>query len=60
MRDDVFHAKGYNVGYVATECACKHVVGQLLKRSGMIWSKAGLPARLSLLINWLNKRRDKL
>jgi len=60
MRYDVFRAKGYDIGSGAAEGACKHVVGKRLKQSGMIWSRAGSSATLSLRATWLNKRWDKL
>jgi hypothetical protein len=41
MRYDVFRAEGYEIGSGAVEGACKHVVGDRLKRSGMIWTRAG-------------------
>lgn len=60
MRYDVFRAKGYSIGSGMVEGACKHVVGDRLKRSGMIWSRAGSSATLALRICWLNHQWDQL
>jgi len=60
MRYDVFRAKGYAIGSGMVEGACKHVVGDRLKRSGMIWSRVGSSATLALRICWLNKEWDQL
>lgn len=60
MRYDVFRAQGYSIGSGMVEGACKHVVGDRLKRSGMIWSRAGSSATLALRICWLNNEWDQL
>lgn len=60
MRYDVFRAKGYVIGSGMVEGACKHVVGDRLKRSGMIWSRHGSSAILALRICWLNQEWDQL
>jgi hypothetical protein len=60
MRYDVFRAKGYQIGSGSVEGACKHVVGDRLKRSGMIWSRAGSSAVLAMRIAWLNGDWDAL
>jgi hypothetical protein len=60
MRYDVFRAKGYVIGSGMVEGACKHVVGDRLKRSGMIWSRCGSSATLALRICWLNHEWDPL
>jgi hypothetical protein len=60
MRYDVFRAKGYSIGSGMVEGACKHVVGDRLKRSGMIWSRPGSSATLALRICWLNKEWNQL
>ena len=36
------------------------VIEELLKQSGMIWSRAGSSATLALRIAWLNKRWEQL
>jgi len=60
MRYDVFRDQGYSIGSGMVEGACKHVVGDRLKRSGMIWSRVGSSATLALRICWLNKEWDWL
>lgn len=60
MRYDQFRAKGYVVGSGMVEGACHHVVGDRLKGSGMIWSRAGSSATLALRICWLNHQWDQL
>jgi hypothetical protein len=60
MRYDVFRAKGYQIGSGAVEAGCKHVVGKRLKQSGMVWSRVGSSATLSLRITWLNGRWEQL
>lgn len=60
MGYDVFRARGYDIGSGAAEGACGHVVGDRLKRSGMIWSRAGSSATLALRTAWLNNEWDQL
>ena len=60
MRYDVFRAKGYAIGSGMVEGACKHVVGDRLKRSGMIWSRCGSSATLALRLCWLNREWNQL
>jgi hypothetical protein len=60
MRYDVFRAKGYTIGSGMVEGACKHVVGDRLKRSGMIWSRSGSSATLALRLCWLNQEWNQL
>jgi len=60
MRYDVFRSNGYDIGSGAVEGACKYVVGKRLKQSGMIWTRAGSSAVLSLRITWLNGQWDEL
>jgi hypothetical protein len=60
MRYDVFRLRGYDIGSGAAEGACKHVVGQRLKQSGMIWSRTGSSATLALRIAWLNDEWEQL
>lgn len=60
MRYDVFRQKGYDIGSIAVEGACKYVVGKRLKQSGMIWSRSGSSSVLALRITWLNKRWEQL
>lgn len=49
-----FRAKGYDIGSGRVEAACKHVVANRMKRSGMIWSDAGAQEILSLRVAYLN------
>ena len=60
MRYDVFRAKGYSIGSGMVKGVCRHVVGDRLKRSGMIWSRVGSSATLALRICWLDKEWDPL
>ena len=60
MRYDVFRAKGYEIGSGPVEGACKHVVGDRLKRSGMIWSRAGSSSVLALRVAWLNRQWEQV
>ena len=60
MRYDVFRAKGYEIGSGPVEGACKHVVGDRLKRSGMIWSRAGSSSVLALRVSWLNGQWEQV
>ncbi len=48
MRYDVFRQAGYPIGSGTVESACKHVVQQRLKQSGMRWSRLGAQAMLAL------------
>jgi len=60
MRYDVFRAKGYQIGSGPVEGACKHAVGDRLKRSGMIWSRGGSSSVLALRVSWLNGQWEHL
>ena len=48
MRYATFKAQGYHIGSGLVESACKTVVGQRLKLSGMRWSEPGAEAMLHL------------
>lgn len=48
MRYATFKAQGYHIGSGLVESACKTVVGQRMKQSGMHWSEPGAEAILSL------------
>lgn len=48
MRYATYKAHGYHIGSGLVESACKTVVGQRMKQSGMRWSEAGAEAVLSL------------
>lgn len=49
-----FRAAGYDIGSGRVESACKHVVANRMKRSGMIWSDDGAQELLSLRTAYLN------
>jgi hypothetical protein len=57
---DRFRAAGYDIGSGRVESACKHVVANRMKRSGMIWSDAGAQEMLSLRTAYLNGWWDRL
>jgi hypothetical protein len=57
---DRFRAAGYDVGSGRVEAACKHVVANRMKRSGMIWSDEGAQDVLSLRTAYLNGHWDRL
>ena len=48
MRYHLFRKAGYPIGSGTVESACKHVVQQRLKQSGMRWSRLGAQAMLAL------------
>jgi len=54
MRYNKYRKCGYHIGSGSVESACKHVVGQRLKQSGMRWSVQGADAILQLRILWKN------
>lgn len=57
---DRFRAAGYDIGSGRVESACKHVVANRMKRSGMIWSDEGAQDLLSLRTAYLNGAWDQL
>jgi hypothetical protein len=57
---DRFRAAGYDIGSGRVESACKHVVANRMKRSGMIWSDEGAQEILSLRTAYLNGQWDEL
>jgi hypothetical protein len=57
---DRFRAAGYDVGSGRVEAACKHVVANRMKRSGMIWSDDGAQDLLSLRTAYLNGEWEQL
>jgi len=59
MHYDEYRSKGYHIGSGTAESACKHVVGQRLKQSGMTWSLSGAEAILQLRILWKNNGWDR-
>jgi hypothetical protein len=54
-----YKTKGYHIGSGTAESACKHVIGQRLKQSGMTWSIKGAEAILQLRILWKNNGWDR-
>ena len=60
MRYATFRDRGYHIGSGLVESACKTVVGQRLKQSGMRWSLAGAEAMLSLRAHILTHRAADL
>jgi hypothetical protein len=57
---DRFRAAGYDIGSGRVESACKHVVANRMKRSGMIWSDEGAQDLLSLRTAYLNGEWQQL
>jgi hypothetical protein len=56
MRYDQFRAKGYFIGSGVVEAACKTLVGQRFKCSGMHWSRRGLKYLLAIRTTLLSNR----
>ena len=56
MRYDLFREAGYPIGSGTVESACKLVVQQRLKQSGMRWSRNGAQAMLALRATLLSTR----
>jgi hypothetical protein len=57
---DQFRAIGCDIGSGRVESACKHVVANRMKRSGMIWSEDGAQEILSLRTAYLNGQWNQL
>lgn len=55
-----FRARGFDIGSGRVESACKHVVANRMKRSGMLWSDRGAQDVLSLRTAYLNQAWDRL
>jgi hypothetical protein len=60
MRYGEFRAKGYFIGSGVVEAACKTIVAQRLKGSGMHWSERGLSHILALRTAILSRRFEEL
>lgn len=58
MRYGEFRAKGYFIGSGVVEAACKTIVGQRFKGSGMHWSERGLSHILAIRTAILSRRYD--
>jgi hypothetical protein len=59
MRYDLFRQKGYFIGSGVVEAACKTLVCQRFKCSGMHWSQRGLKNLLSIRTALLSNRYDE-
>ena len=57
MRYHLFRKAGYPIGSGTVESACKHVVQQRLKQSGMRWSRLGAQAMLALRSTLLSQHQ---
>jgi hypothetical protein len=55
-----FKQMGLPIGSGMVESACKWLITQRFKGTGMIWSEAGFNALLSLRVAWVNQRFDPL
>jgi hypothetical protein len=49
-----YEKKGYHITSSTTESACRHVVGDRLKRSGMRWTTEGAQYTTMLRLKWKN------
>ena len=59
MRYAVFREQGYFIGSGVVEAACKTLVGQRFKCSGMHWSQIGLKHLLAIRTTILSNRYDE-
>ena len=59
MRYGLFRAKGYFIGSGVVEAACKTIVAQRFKGSGMHWSESGLSHILAIRTAILSRRYDE-
>lgn len=53
-----YEKEGYHITSSPTESACRHVVGDRLKRSGMRWTEEGAQYVTSLRLKWKNNEWD--
>ena len=60
MKYDEYRAKGYPIGSGIAEAACKQLVQQRLKQSGMRWTREGVEAMLQMKILRTNRQWDAL
>jgi len=60
MKYDEYRAKGYHIGSGIAEAACKQLVQQRLKQSGMRWTREGAEAMLQLKILRTNRQWSML
>jgi len=59
MKYDEYRAQGLFIGSGVIEAACKHVIGQRLKQSGMFWSERGANAIIALRCAILSNRFEE-
>ena len=52
----IYEAEGYHITSSTTESACRHVVGDRLKRSGMRWTIQGAQYTTLLRLKWKNHK----
>ena len=52
----IYEAEGYHITSSTVESACRHVVGDRLKRSGMRWTIQGAQQITLLRLKWKNDR----
>ena len=52
----MYEAGGYHITSSTVESACRHVVGDRLKRSGMRWTIQGAQQITLLRLKWKNGR----
>ena len=55
-----YESLGYHIGSGVIEGACKHVIGDRMKRSGMRWSRPGAENLLKLRAAHLNNEWDQV
>lgn len=58
MKYNVYRAMGFHIGSGIIEAACKHVVQNRFKRTGMRWSRGGCANLLALRVAYLNDDWD--
>lgn len=58
MKYNVYRSMGYHIGSGIIEAACKHVVQNRFKRTGMRWSRRGCANLLALRVAYLNDDWD--
>ena len=59
MKYDEYRAQDLFIGSGVIEAACKHVIGQRLKQSGMFWSERGANAIIALRCAILSNRFEE-
>jgi len=51
-----YESEGYHITSSTVKSACRHVVGDRLKRSGMRWTQEGAQSVTSLRLKWKNDK----